>query len=54
MDSQPDAFQEAHLGERPIRDLGLTIAGTLLEPVIAAFASKGYAENRARRLSRRS
>jgi hypothetical protein len=37
MDSQPGAFQEAHLGERPIRDLGLTIAGTLLEPVIAVF-----------------
>src|SRR3954466_12647112 len=31
------AFQEAHLGERPIRDLGLTIAGTLLEPAIAQF-----------------
>jgi hypothetical protein len=31
------SFQEAHLGERPIRDLGLTIAGTLLEPVIAGF-----------------
>lgn len=37
MDPQTAAFQEAHLGERPIRDLGLTIAGTLLEPVIAGF-----------------
>jgi len=35
MDPQPLAFQEAHLGDRPIRDLGLTIGGTELEPVIA-------------------
>src|SRR3954452_18042931 len=37
MEPQTTAFQEAHLGERPIRDLGLTIAGKLLEPVIAEF-----------------
>jgi hypothetical protein len=33
MEPQPLAFQEAHLGDRPIRDLGLTIQGTELEPV---------------------
>ncbi len=37
MDPQPLAFQEAHLGDRPIRDLGLTIRGTDLEPVIEEF-----------------
>jgi hypothetical protein len=37
MDPQPTAFQETHLGERPIRDLGLKIEGTDLEPVIAEF-----------------
>jgi hypothetical protein len=37
MELQAPAFQEAHLGERPIRDLGLTIRGTDLEPVIAEF-----------------
>src|ERR1700760_1022032 len=37
MEPQTATFQEARLGDRPIRDLGLTIAGTLLEPVIAAF-----------------
>ena len=31
------AFQELASGDRPIRDLGLRIAGTLLEPVIAEF-----------------
>src|SRR4051794_32548078 len=34
------SFQEARLGDRPIRDLGLTIAGTALEPVIAEFESE--------------
>src|SRR5947199_334604 len=38
-DMEP-SFQEAHLGERPIRDLGLTIAGTLLEPVIAELGQE--------------
>jgi hypothetical protein len=37
MDPQANAFQESHLGERPIRDLGLKIEGTGLEPVIAEF-----------------
>ena len=37
MEPQTATFQEAHPGDRPIRDLGLTIAGTLLEPVIAEF-----------------
>ncbi len=31
------AFQEARLGHTPIRDLGLTIAGTRLEPILAQF-----------------
>ncbi len=31
----PPAFQESTLGDRPIRDLGLTIEGTTLEPVVA-------------------
>jgi Putative zinc-binding metallo-peptidase len=35
MDSFPPVFAEAHLSSRPIRDLGLTIAGTALEPVLA-------------------
>jgi hypothetical protein len=30
-------FQESHLWSTPIRDLGLTIAGTPLEPVLAQF-----------------
>ncbi len=37
MEPQTATFQEARIGDRPIRDLGLTIAGTLLEPVIAEF-----------------
>jgi putative zinc-binding metallo-peptidase len=37
MDPQPTAFQESHPGDRPIRDLGLKIEGTGLEPVIAEF-----------------
>jgi hypothetical protein len=35
MDAPSPTFQEAHLSSRPIRDLGLTIAGTALEPVLA-------------------
>jgi hypothetical protein len=38
MDSQT-AFQEAQ-GDRPIRDLGLTIEGTALAPVIAEFEAE--------------
>ncbi|HKI02695.1 MAG TPA: hypothetical protein VKK31_12015 [Thermoanaerobaculia bacterium] len=34
---EPTAFQESHPGEQPIRDLGLKIEGTELEPVIAGF-----------------
>ncbi len=34
------AFQEAPPGDRPIRDLGLTIEGTDLEPVIAELESE--------------
>jgi hypothetical protein len=37
MNPQASSFQEAHLGERPIRDLALKIEGTGLEPVIAEF-----------------
>ncbi|MHB8973460.1 MAG: putative zinc-binding metallopeptidase [Pirellulaceae bacterium] len=32
-----DRFRAGDLSSRPIRDLGLTIAGTPLEPVVAAF-----------------
>jgi hypothetical protein len=36
--ADPPAFEEATtLARRPIRDLGLTIAGTRLEPILAAF-----------------
>src|ERR1700749_797246 len=31
------AFHEAHLAARPIRDLGLDIAGTRLQPLVDAF-----------------
>jgi hypothetical protein len=34
------AFQEAKLGEVPIRELGLTIAGTPLEPILVEFAGE--------------
>jgi hypothetical protein len=34
METQAPPFQEAHLFSRPIRDLGLRIAGTPLEPVL--------------------
>lgn len=32
-----DRFREGDLSSRPIRDLGLAIAGTPLEPIVAAF-----------------
>jgi putative zinc-binding metallo-peptidase len=35
MDSSPPPFEESAPGDRPIRDLGLQIEGTDLEPVIA-------------------
>jgi hypothetical protein len=37
MDSSAPTFQESPPGDRPIRDLGLRIEGTELEPVIAEF-----------------
>ncbi|HWM90763.1 MAG TPA: putative zinc-binding metallopeptidase [Thermoanaerobaculia bacterium] len=37
METQAPPFQEAHLFSRPIRDLGLRIPGTQLEPVLAEF-----------------
>src|SRR5512143_3814297 len=33
--SEPKAFEEETLHAKPIRDLGLTIAGTPLEPIVA-------------------
>jgi hypothetical protein len=40
MATESPTFQEAHLDSRPIRDLGLRIAGTRLEPVIAEFEAE--------------
>jgi hypothetical protein len=37
MTSPPTAFRESNLWSTPIRDLGLTIAGTRLEPIVAEF-----------------
>jgi hypothetical protein len=37
MASEAQAFHEAALGTTPIRDLGLTIAGTDLEAILAEF-----------------
>jgi hypothetical protein len=34
------AFRESHVWSTPIRDLGLTLAGTALEPVIADFLAE--------------
>ena len=34
---QPEPFHETHLAGRPIRELGLSIAGTPLEPVVEQF-----------------
>jgi hypothetical protein len=36
----PEQFREAHLTSRPIRDLGLTIAGTPLERVLRDFEAE--------------
>jgi len=33
-------FREAKIGERPIRELGLTIQGTALEPILAEFVAE--------------
>ena len=35
--ADPAHFHESNLWSTPIRDLGLTIAGTRLEPVVAEF-----------------
>ena len=40
METQAPPFQEAHLFSRPIRDLGLRIEGTPLEPVVAEFGEE--------------
>jgi hypothetical protein len=37
---QATAFEEAPLGTRPIRELGLTIAGSALEPILAEFEAE--------------
>ena len=37
MSADPRAFHESNLWSTPIRDLGLTIRGTRLEPVVAEF-----------------
>jgi len=37
MTTPPTAFRESNLWSTPIRDLGLTIAGTRLEPIVAEF-----------------
>ena len=40
MQSETTTFQESSLRDTPIRDLGLTIAGTRLEPVLAEFEAE--------------
>ncbi|MFL6201320.1 MAG: putative zinc-binding metallopeptidase [Thermoanaerobaculia bacterium] len=40
MSTPAPPFQEAHLFSRPIRDLGLRIEGTQLEPVLAEFGDE--------------
>jgi hypothetical protein len=37
---EPHGFREAHLATTPIRDLGLAIGGTRLEPVVDAFIAE--------------
>ena len=37
---QPETFHETHLAGRPIRELGLSIAGTPLEPVVEEFLAE--------------
>src|SRR3990167_936277 len=38
--AEPRTFHEANLWTVAIRDLGLTIEGTRLEPIVAAFAAE--------------
>ncbi len=40
MIASSSTFNEAHLAQTPIRDLGLTIAGTRLEPLIQQFETE--------------
>jgi hypothetical protein len=40
MSADPSGFHESNLWSTPIRDLGLTIRGTRLEPVVAEFESE--------------
>ncbi len=40
MAADPARFHESNLWSTPIRDLGLTIAGTRLEPILAEFESE--------------
>ncbi|MEO6056525.1 MAG: hypothetical protein ABIQ49_06775, partial [Gemmatimonadales bacterium] len=37
MAADPASFHESNLWSTPIRDLGLTIEGTRLEPILAEF-----------------
>jgi hypothetical protein len=37
MHAEQSRFQESNLWSTPIRDLGLTIEGTRLEPILAEF-----------------
>jgi hypothetical protein len=40
MAADPVRFHESNLWSTPIRDLGLTIAGTRLEPILAEFEAE--------------
>jgi hypothetical protein len=40
MSSEPLRFHESNLWSTPIRDLGLTIEGTRLEPILAEFGGE--------------
>src|SRR3954462_13562573 len=40
MHADPAAFHESNLWSTPIRDLGLTIQGTRLEPILAEFEAE--------------
>jgi hypothetical protein len=42
MHAEPTRFQESNLWSTPIRDLGLTIEGTRLEPILAEFEGELY------------
>src|SRR5215208_1588068 len=40
MDAEPARFHESNLWSTPIRDLGLTLEGTRLEPILAEFTEE--------------